>query len=136
MDTIQKGEIAFLVASRRAVEKDFIVSRPTIPARYDLILDSGGQLYRVQVKYADKMSSNSTGSVHLDLRRKSQSKSARVRLYSVSEVDVLLVYLPTIDKILWFDSDKFDGRQSLTIRYQDTLNGQRARVLFADDYIW
>src|SRR5438309_2267143 len=46
------GEFAVAKVFLRAIEKGWTVSRPMMECRYDLILDDGLRLYRVQVKYA------------------------------------------------------------------------------------
>src|SRR3990172_1003729 len=58
-ETHHKGELAFLKCSIRALEKGMILSRPTTETRYDAILDDGGKLLRVQVKYGDCQSASS-----------------------------------------------------------------------------
>jgi len=50
--TAQKGEIAMLRVLQRAVERGWLATRPTRDYRYDLVLDDGERVYRVQVKYA------------------------------------------------------------------------------------
>ena len=56
MTTDQKGVIAFARVLIEAAKKEIPVSVPTLPARYDLVLDYGGRLYRAQIKYADSKS--------------------------------------------------------------------------------
>jgi hypothetical protein len=70
LTTDQKGEIALLKVRIEASRKGAVVALPTIPARYDCILDYQGKLYRVQVKYADSKMSHSQGATRLDLRRR------------------------------------------------------------------
>jgi hypothetical protein len=102
---------------------------PTLPARYDLVLDYGGRLYRAQVKYADSKSPTSQGVIRVDLRR-------RKRCYTKEEIDVLLVYVPQIDKVCWFGPEFFDNKVGLQLRIAPTLNGQKAGCRMVDDYIW
>src|SRR5438552_488649 len=90
LTTDQKGQLACLKVQEEAHRKGAVVSFPTTPARYDLVLDYRGKLYRAQVKYADGKTSHAQGSVYVDLRR-------RKRRYTNKEIDVLLVYIAQID---------------------------------------
>src|SRR2546428_6106702 len=83
LSTAQKGELAILRAQQRAFEKGWIVSRPTRDCRYDLVLDDGERLYRVQVKYAARKSSHATGAVSLDFTKGGR----RNRMYQDHEID-------------------------------------------------
>ena len=136
MDTQQKGEYAQLKVQQRAVEFGFIVSVPTVDTRYDLILDDGKQLLKVQVKYADGSFNDSSGSVRLDLRRWAGDKRTETRNYQRNEVDAILVYIPKIDDICWLPPALFHDKPALSIRYEPTRSGQKANIHFASDLIW
>lgn len=131
--TNMKGEIAELKVQLRATEKGIVVSRPTTEARYDLVIDDG-QLKRVQVKYSDHGHSCCRGA--LRVIRKSQSKSAKTRTYTDNEVDVLAVYSPKLEKILWFDTEQFAGKSALNIRIKPSTNGQKEGTLWWEDFVW
>jgi hypothetical protein len=47
--------------------KGWIASRPTRDCRYDVVLDDGERLYRVQVKYAGRRAVHCDGAVSLDV---------------------------------------------------------------------
>jgi hypothetical protein len=72
LTTDQEGQIAFLRVQIEAARKGARICLPTAPARYDLVLDYQGRLYRAQVKYADGNSQRSQGAVRLDLRRRKE----------------------------------------------------------------
>ena len=102
---------------------------PSLPCRYDLVLDYRGKLYRVQVKYADCKAQNSQGAVPLDLRR-------RKRRYSRAEIDALLVYIPQIDQVCWFGPEIFDDTINLQLRMLPTRNGQKRGCLMVEEFVW
>lgn len=129
MTTDQKGQIAVLKVQQIAAEKGALVFLPTIPARYDLVLEYQGKLFRAQVKYANGKAQNAEGAVRLDLRR-------RKRCYTAAEIDVLLVYVPQIDRVCWFDRDVFENRMLLHLRIVPARNGQRNGCVMVDDYVW
>ena len=77
-ETHQKGELAQLMVQARAVQKGFITSKPTVEARYDLVIDILGKLERTQIKYADSWVTDE--SLYLDLRKETRN-NGRVKLY-------------------------------------------------------
>jgi hypothetical protein len=129
MTTVQKGELAFIKCALRALELGVLVSKPTIDARYDAILDVKGKLYKVQIKYCDRFSSRVNGAVELNLTR-------RGRRYTASEIDVLLVYIPSIEKILWLPASHFDKKCSIVLRYAAPANNQVRKIRLIAEFIW
>jgi hypothetical protein len=98
--TAQKGELALLRALQRAVEKGWIASRPTRDCRYDLVLDDGEHLYRVQVKYAGRRAPHCAGAVSLDFTKGGRQD----RTYLDQEIDAVIVYVAPSDSMVWFKS--------------------------------
>jgi hypothetical protein len=137
MNTNQKGEFAQLKVQLRAAEKDVIVSRPTrADVRYDLVLDEGGELSRMQVKYADAKSSHSTGVVLVRLDRRKTNASREPRCYSSEEIDGVLAYLPSVDRVVRLGIEQFDGKWSVHVRLKPPLNNQKKGIILAEDYYW
>ena len=144
LSTQAKGEIAKLKAELRAAEKGWIVSRTVEGSRYDLVLDDGKKLYRVQVKYSNGKSSNSEGVVCVglrkftgdDLRRSAEYRRLPIRMYTKDEIDVLVVYIPLLDKLCWFGADIFETKANIMIRYDPPKNGQKKGLTLVHDYVW
>lgn len=128
-NTEHKGHIAELKTLVRAAEKGWIASRPTISARYDLILDDGMRLWKVQVKYGNGRTSYSVGAAMVELRRHG-------RKYTKEEIDAIIVYLPVVDALCWIPGEVFNQRGQICIRYAPSKNGQIAKCLMASDYLW
>ena len=138
MESNIKGALAEQKVVLRAMEKGFNVSRPISPARYDLVLDDGQALHRVQVKYADGLVSHSEGSVLVNLRtwnHAEDGKRSKHKTYSAGEVDLVLAYIPKVDKIVKIEPQKFQGKASLVIRYEGAKNGQK-KCNSVDDMEW
>jgi hypothetical protein len=133
--THRKGEIACCEVKRHALDKDVIVSKPEIEARYDLVLDVDGKLYRAQVKYVDRAPSGCVGSIEVDLRKQCRN-NGKTKKYSEKEVDVVLAFLPSTRQILWIPPSLFSGRSSISFRTEPAKNGQKKGVLMAQDYVW
>jgi len=134
-DQIRKAEIAMMKVGMRALQVGAFVSKPIFEgARYDYIIERDGKLYRTQVKYADGKLGYTAGAVYVNLRK--QIKKDKNCPYNETEIDVLLVYVPKIDKICWFGPEVFCGKNSLSIRIAPTKNGQVKGCLAAEDYLW
>lgn len=93
-ETQKKGDIAKAVAISRFTQMGFDVAiLLTESASYDLIVDIGTQLVRVQVKYT-------TGS-YVDMRRiHSNSRGYVVKSYKESSYDWLFIYRPEYGEYL------------------------------------
>src|SRR6266542_576392 len=108
-DQMRKAEIAMMKVGIRALQLGAFVSKPIFEgARYDYIIERDGKLYRAQVKYADGKPGHTTG----------------------------VVYVPKIDKVCWFETGVFCGKQGLYIRIAPTKSGRVKGCLAADDYLW
>lgn len=136
MDTRQKGEVASLKAQQRAIEKGFVVSRPTTDARYDLVLDDGVRLIRAQAKYGGGKSSHSSGVATVALRTWVGPSNKSFKKYEVGEVDLLLVYLPEMDVVTAFLPEEFQGKSILHVRLEAPANGAKKNILLASDHVW
>ena len=137
---MNKAEVAKLKVELRAAEKGWITSRTAEGARYDIVLDNRTRLYRVQVKYVSCASANATGAVQVGLRRWAgdgrDKPRGRTRVYTADEVDALVVYVPQVDKLCWFNPDMFAGRVAFNLRYEQPKNGQKTGLWFVQDFIW
>jgi len=137
MDTNAKGEFALLKVKLRSLEKNALLSEPTLPScRYDLIVDYQNCLHRAQVKWADGKQTGSAGSVELNLRKITRGNKQGKLSYLPEDADILLVYVPRIDQVLWLGSSLFHHRQSITIRLEQSKNNQKKGCLMAADYLW
>ena len=134
-DQMRKAEIAMMKVGIRALQLGAAVSKPIFEgARYDYIIERNGKLYRAQVKYMDGKLGYTSGAVYLNLRK--QIKKNKNCPYNDSEIDVLVGYVPRIDKLCWFGPEVFCGRKSLSIRIAPAKNGQIKGCLAANDYLW
>ena len=144
MNSNQKGEIAQLKVQIRAAEKGWIASRTIEGARYDLVLDDGDKLYRVQVKYSGGGTSHCNGSaaVHVtraegdDRNKNSKYCRTKTRTYSKNEVDAVIVYIPQIDELCWLGPEMFDDKPVVCLRYEAPKNGQKKGIHLAENYVW
>lgn len=124
-----KGQYAVLMVEKRALEKGFLVSHPiSSQCRYDLIIDDGNTLFRVQVKYGN-VKTKESGASKVCLRKNNKP-------YLTSEIDALAIYLPILDKICWVTGNDFHGKKALQIRLEPSKNGQIDKCFFANEHLW
>ena len=96
------GDIAEMKLMLAATERGWIVSKPYGEQRYDLIVDTGKRMKRVQIKAASR-----SQNVTYYEKKKYTYKSYAVSLgegYSFSEIDVLAIYLIDEDKWIFIPS--------------------------------
>jgi hypothetical protein len=105
-----KGEFAQLRVQIAAAHKGIIVSLPSTQERYDIILDYNGKLLRGQIKYCDRRHKNN---LQLSLSKPNN------KFYSKNDIDILLVYVPKVDRILAFHPKDFDKKERLQININD-----------------
>lgn len=118
----------------RALELGFIPSKPIFDTRYDMILDNGIHLLRIQIKYADGKMSNSSGSIRVKLEYKDRKQN--IYTYKQEEVDGLVVYLPRVDRLCFFPLEIFIGKKYLCVRVEPAKNNQNKKILLAEKYYW
>jgi hypothetical protein len=129
-----KGQLAVTKTELRALELGFLPSRPLFDTRYDLIIDNHKSLIRAQIKYADGKSSNSSGSVIVKLEY--TDRQNKTVTYRNEELDVLIVYIPRIDKLCYIPKKLFIGKRKLSIRISKSRNNQKKGIIAAEDYYW
>jgi hypothetical protein len=134
----QKGGVAVVKVQLRAMELSAMGQRvntsiPTNPdCRYDMIVDQCGKLYRAQIKYAGGVRIGTAGAAVVSLTKGERGE----KRYTSDEIDVLLVYVPIVDKICWFGSEVFHSRTQLHIRYAPTQSGRSKGCVMLEDYVW
>lgn len=131
MRSVEKGELAQLKAELRAVELGYVVARPLTPTRYDLLVDFGSHIDRVQVKYANGVSSKTPNSVIASLNYTDRSKTEHT--YSESDVDAFVIYVPRVNEVLFIPGNMGCGKSKLQIR---VAGGRRSNGIWWEDYIW
>jgi PD-(D/E)XK endonuclease len=120
------------VSCNAHLEKRWVTSRPTRDCRYDLVLDDGERLYRVQVKYAGRQAWNCAGAVSLDFTKGGR----RDRTYLDHEIDAVIAYVAPADMLVWLGREHFHGRRNVQLRYVPTRSGQKAGCLMVTDVAW
>ncbi|MBD2436747.1 group I intron-associated PD-(D/E)XK endonuclease [Nostoc sp. FACHB-110] len=109
MDTKLKGDIAEQAAVFHALKRGWGVLRPVGDRlRYDLVFDIGGNLIKIQVKYA--WLAESSGNYVVDNRRTKTNLRLMLReAYKPTDFDFALVYVEQLDLFYVFPVDVFIG---------------------------
>ena len=133
MTTDQKGNIAEAAITLAAVKLGVDVYRPVGEGgRYDLILDLGDRLLRVQCKWAAR--SGDVVVVRCYSSRRSAGGKLITRKYTTEEVDAFAAYSIDLDQCFLLPAELWANRREVCLRLAPTLNNQRERVKWAEDY--
>ncbi len=127
-----KGNVAELAIATEAARLGLSVLKPlTEHERYDLALDLGSQILRVQCKWA----SHNGDVVHVHVGRSRTSRRGYIRsTYREDEIDALAAYCQALGRCYLLPVSMIAGRHSVHLRTSAAKNNQRAAINFAADY--
>jgi hypothetical protein len=132
LSSSRKGAVAEAEIAAAAIHLDLVVLRPLCEGgRYDLVLDTGSRLLRVQCKWASRhgnvLSARCVTSRH--------TPAGYVRsTYSAHEIDALAVYAPDTDGCYLIPAGEVEGHSTISLRLEPTGNNQATGVRWARDY--
>ena len=132
LNSNRKGAIAEAEITAAAVRLGYMVLRPTTDGlRYDLAIDDGTNLVRLQCKWAQRK-----GDVVAVYARTSRLTPAGYvhTVYSSSEIDAVAAYCAELDTCYLIPADVIDGRGMVHLRLEPAKNGQRGAVTMAAEY--
>ena len=131
MDNITKGTITELKCITYFLELGYNVSVPQKPARYDFILDTGSELFKVQVKACHHR--HDEDSITFATASRRQRRSGVVSHdYLFDGIDFFCT---------WYDTQCYlvpildCGRHEKNLRLVPTKNGQTKNIAFAENYL-
>jgi PD-(D/E)XK endonuclease len=127
-----KGNVAELAIATEAANLGLSVLKPlTEHETYDLALDLGERIWRVQCKWA----THKGDVVHIHVGRCRTRKRGYVRTtYQAGELDALAAYCQPLHKCYLLPAEMVVGRYSIQLRTAPARNMQRAAINFAADY--
>jgi prevent-host-death family protein len=134
MDTNRKGAIAEAEIALEAMRLGIPVLKPVAEhGRYDLGLEVGGRIFRVQCKWGGFDAD--AGVIKINLESSWLAPSGYVRRsYTAEEIDLVGVYCGSLDRCYLLPSAVFEGRRALWLRVNPPRNGQRACITLASEY--
>jgi hypothetical protein len=132
LTTDQKGAIAESAIVHTAIKLGAGVYRPVMEGgRYDLILEAGSKLLRVQCKWAPRHGDVVVVRCYSTRRAR---EGLRKRVYSEDEVDAIAAYCPELERCFLISSARFHRRTHVHLRVAPSRNNQSIGVNWADDY--
>jgi hypothetical protein len=130
--TVYKGNSSEAIVLTEYVRAGFLVSLPFgNGASYDLVVDNGARLLKVQVKTGRVEG----GCVTFNARRHRGSKYDTFSCYREGEVDVFAVWCPDNQQLYAVPAEQpltVEGR----LRIAEARNFQGKKIRWAKDYAW
>jgi PD-(D/E)XK nuclease superfamily protein len=130
LTTNQKGWIAETAVVHECAKLGVPVAKPFDDQRYDLILDCGARLLRVQCKWAAR--NGDVVIVRLYSARRAR-EGLRRSFYSSAEIDAFAAYCDDI-RTCYFLRLEDVARSEIRLRLGPTLNNQSKGVHWAKDH--
>ncbi len=128
----QKGSIAEAAIALAAIRKELGVLKPLADGlRYDLVLDTGARLLRVQCKWAVRR--GDVVAINCRSCRRGPEGFVR-RTYSAEEIDLVIGYLAELDRCYVLSPSAFEGHFAVQLRLAPTRNNQAIGIRWARDH--
>ena len=123
-----KGAVAELEIELAATRLGIPVLKPVAEhGRYDIGLEIGGRLFRVQCKWARLIGDKSVIYVQIGGNRSTPSGYVR-SVYTTAEVDLIAAYCGELDRCYLIPIEIAAGLHALHLRLEPAKNGQRAGI--------
>lgn len=126
------GHIGEQKVANEALKKGYTVSEPIIKTDYDLLIDNGEEIKRVQVKYSDH---ERNGSYTLSLESSCMWNGFQ-RTYNRNEIDAIIGYIDERDAFVLIPPKVFENRKKFTIRFDEAENSNQERINYYEDFAW
>ncbi len=132
MSTNQKGAIAEAAIELAAVRLEIPVLHPRQEGlRYDLALELGHRLLRVQCKWATRIGDV----VRVNTRTSRLTNAGHVRTtYTRAEIDAVAAYCADLDECYLLPILDIEGQSMVHLRLHPARNNQTAGVKMAEQY--
>jgi hypothetical protein len=130
MNTKHVGEVSEAVIIAECLKLGYSISKPFGDnQRYDLILDVGGTLKKVQCKTGRIKD----GAVHFPICS-TKNYNGNSRTSYVGEVDFIFVYCPDNDAVYWLDLNTNKSKTSVSYRVK-TPEYPQEKIRYAEDFV-
>jgi hypothetical protein len=132
LSTSRKGAVAEAEIAATLIRLDLVVLWPLCEGgRYDLVVDLGAQLLRVQCKWASRHGNVLT--TRCSTSRHTPSGYRR-STYCADEIDAIAAYAADTDDCYLIPIREVEGHKTISLRLAATRNNQADRVRWARDY--
>ena len=131
LTTNQKGLVAETAIVHECIKRGIGVARPLDDAPYDLILDLGPKLLRVQCKWAAQRG----GVVVIWTRRCRRGPEGHIhRSYGPAEIDAIAAFCPDTGRCYLLPHELSVDRALVQLRLAPTRNNQSQGIRWARDH--
>jgi prevent-host-death family protein len=133
LSTNEKGDVAEAEIALAAIRAGCTVARPlTDHPPYDLVIEVGDRLLRVQCKWAALQ--RGVVEIRLGRCRHSPTQGYVRNSYRADEIDAIAAYCDDLKECFLVPVDLVDGQDWLSLRVDPPRNSQRAALHFAADH--
>jgi len=131
LTTNQKGVIAEAAVTLECAKLGVPVLRPLDDQRYDVVLDLGTRVLRVQCKWAPTRA----GTIVVRCRTCRRGRDGLIhRAYRPGEIDAIAAYCPDTACCYLLPAELSVGRTGVQLRLGPPKNNQEAGIRWAKDY--
>jgi hypothetical protein len=131
LTTTQKGLVAETAIVHECAKRGIGVARPLADAGYDLILDLGPKLLRVQCKWAARRG----GVIAISTRRCRRGRRGHIhRSYAEDEIDAIAAYCPDTGCCYLLPHELSVERAVVQLRVARARNNQIVGIRWARDH--
>ena len=130
-----KGDTAEMMVAADLVKRGYRIAFPYgEDSDYDLIVERGGRLERIQVKYTE--SRNNVVSVRCQSHSLTNGKIRRTKHYTAETIEWLAVYDRVTSCCYYVPAAELGGgRSEMSLRLAPTLSGRKLGINWASDYL-
>ena len=133
MNSKTKGNLGEIAVAHEFMKWGCTVSFPFGDnARYDLVIDDGKALKRVQVKYTDCKSENNSW-VCRCVSSKNHTTNKKLDKYT-NDVDIMAYYISELDICIMFTIDEIKDKSVICIREDYPNSGQKKGIVLIKDH--
>lgn len=128
----QKGAVAEAEIAAAAARLGLVVLRPLCDgARYDICIDIGSRILRIQCKWCSRL--GDVLMLHVTTCRHTPHGYRRTT-YSDDEIDAVAAYSPDTDRCYLLPIADAASRSAISLRLAPTRNNQAQGIRWAQDY--
>jgi hypothetical protein len=132
LTTSRKGAAAEVEVAAALIRLGLVVLWPMCEGgRYDLVVDTGERMLRIQCKWASRKGGVLTARC---VTSRHTPSGYRRTTSSAGEIDALAIYSPATDACHLIPIEQVAGRKTISLRLAPALNGQGRGVHWARDY--
>jgi hypothetical protein len=131
LTTNEKGLLAEAAVIRASIELGVVVLQPIGDQRYDLVLDLGCRMLRIQCKWATRIGDT----ISIRPRTCRRGKDGLIhRQYQPGEIDAVAAYCAATDTSYLLPSELSVGRGEVRLRLEPARNNQAIGINWGRDF--